>query len=86
MLAHIAPDPNKGAIQVDSSTGIFSARDSEGKTLEAEAPMHVGKNTEALIKIAFLLHDYCAATESERPTLAEQIDKDTHTLLKNTGH
>jgi hypothetical protein len=82
MLAHAAPDPNEGAIQLDSSTGIFSARNSQGKTLEAETPKHLGKNTDALIKIAFLLHDYCIASASERSKLAEQIDNATRALLK----
>ena len=66
---------------VDATSEIFSAVNPEGKLLEAQAPTFESRNTDELVRIGFLLLDYCHIHEPERPEIARKIEIKARTLL-----
>ena len=81
MLSRVGPEPEPDTISVDSSTEIFFATDENGRVLEAQTPVSPKEDTLALVKIGNLLIDYCSASASERPKLAQNIETEAHNLL-----
>ncbi len=54
----------------------------DGKVFEAEAPTFESRNTDELVRIGFLLLDYCDVRPPKRPELAREIEKSASALLR----
>ena len=85
MLRQVGPEPCVNCISLDSSTEIFSARESDGRTRRAQLSIDPKRQTIDLVKIAFLLIDYCWTPVSERPEEARKIEKAALTLLSRVS-
>jgi hypothetical protein len=73
--------PGERVISVDSPSEIFSAMSPEGKLLEAEAPTFKARNANELVRVGFLLLDYCGVSPAKRPQLAREIETRASRLL-----
>jgi hypothetical protein len=80
MLTKATPLPER-CFGVDSPTENFAAINSDGRLLEAEGPSCESKNTSELIRIGFLLLDYCNIDSGKRPELARKIEDRASALL-----
>ncbi len=80
MLTKSTPLPER-CFGVDSPTENFAAINPDGRLLEAEAPSCESKNTSELIRIGFLLLDYCNADNGKRAELARKIEDRASALL-----
>jgi len=82
MLRQTKPDPCKNCADTDTSTEIFATTDSRGKLLEARAPIAPKDRTSTLVNLAFSVADYTRASASQRPALAERIERTASDLEK----
>jgi hypothetical protein len=80
MLTKATPLPER-CFGVDSPTENFAAINSDGRLLEAEAPSCESRNTSELVRIGFLLLDYCDTHDVKRAELARKIENRASALL-----
>lgn len=75
---------DRSVISVDSSTEIFSAKDSRGNILNARLPMKSLErgNTKVLFELAALLVTYCDSAEKDRPGMLREIERRAEELRK----
>jgi hypothetical protein len=80
MLTKARPLPER-CFGVDSPTENFAAMGPDGRPLEAEAPGCASKNTSELVRLGFLLLDYCNTDNGKRAELARKIEDRASSLL-----
>jgi hypothetical protein len=86
MLSQVRPEPkSEQSIAVDTSTEIFSAAGSDGRLLQGQLSSEPGKNSSALLQLAFSLMKYCDVPQSERANKAREIEREATDLLNRVS-